>query len=309
LTDTSGQLLSGQAYHYSPFGEAIDHPAQPEAAHLFTGEYYDSDLSLYYLRARLYDPCLGRFTSCDPVDDQANKLHRYVYCGNDGVNAVDISGRSSLAEVQVVAAIKSVLVKIAVYSLKKIVTKTVKRSLLAVVGTFASYTLWRYWDVGTGTKIHYSLILKISHFEDLIQKNTSGGNTDWENVKNGLINKKKELGYGWNYRLSDNNLVGWDKFLHFCKGAHIEQKIGMFGFLSNLVYEWYAMRPGLFDHDPNTHNSKNCGHWGDHEKPFIWQDVEAGGFGGEFEEDWDHISNPDVDKYFLGKPDGYWEID
>jgi RHS repeat-associated protein len=94
LTDTNGQLLSGQAYHYSPFGEAIDHPAQPEAAHLFTGEYYDSELSLYYLRARLYDPTLGRFTSCDPVEDPANKLHRYVYCGNDGVNAVDWSGEN-----------------------------------------------------------------------------------------------------------------------------------------------------------------------------------------------------------------------
>ncbi len=33
----------------------------------FTGEQRDADSSLYYLRARYYDPATGRFLSRDPI--------------------------------------------------------------------------------------------------------------------------------------------------------------------------------------------------------------------------------------------------
>jgi len=92
LTDHDGNIL--QSYNYRPFGDLIEGPQTLSTNHLFTGEYLDTDLDYYYLRARYYDPTVGRFTSHDPVEDTNNKLHRYVYCGNDGVNGVDISGLS-----------------------------------------------------------------------------------------------------------------------------------------------------------------------------------------------------------------------
>jgi RHS repeat-associated protein len=34
----------------------------------YRGEQYDSDLGLYYLRARYYNPATGRFLSRDPEE-------------------------------------------------------------------------------------------------------------------------------------------------------------------------------------------------------------------------------------------------
>jgi len=91
LTNASGAIV--QSYNYRPFGEGIDHPGELSTNHLFTGEYYDSNLDYYYLRARYYSPGLGRFTGYDPVEDANNKLHKYVYCGNEPISNLDSSGQ------------------------------------------------------------------------------------------------------------------------------------------------------------------------------------------------------------------------
>ena len=44
-----------------------------------------------YLRARYYDPSIGRFISEDPIFDGDNW---YAYCGNDPINYIDPSGLS-----------------------------------------------------------------------------------------------------------------------------------------------------------------------------------------------------------------------
>ena len=64
----------------------------------FTGQYYDSEIDEYYLRARQYDPYIGRFTSRDPVlgkFEELLTLHKYLYCENDPVNLFDLDGASS----------------------------------------------------------------------------------------------------------------------------------------------------------------------------------------------------------------------
>jgi RHS repeat-associated protein len=90
LTDQDGNIL--QSYNYRPFGDFIEEPQTLSTNHLFTGEYYDSNLDYYYLRARYYSPGLGRFTGYDPIEDANNKLHRYAYCGNEPVSLIDLSG-------------------------------------------------------------------------------------------------------------------------------------------------------------------------------------------------------------------------
>ncbi len=66
-----------------------------------SGEQYDSDLGLYYLRARYYNPNTGRFMSRDP--EAGNRfspasLHKYLYAGGDPVNRIDPSGRAGVID-------------------------------------------------------------------------------------------------------------------------------------------------------------------------------------------------------------------
>ena len=63
------------------FGELSRSPSY------YRGEQYDSDLGLYYLRARYYNPATGRFLSRDPLDGQfwdPKTLHKYLYAGKPG---------------------------------------------------------------------------------------------------------------------------------------------------------------------------------------------------------------------------------
>jgi RHS repeat-associated protein len=94
---------------YSPFGELFttESAETTENPFKFTGQWYDSEIRQYYLRARQYSPYLGRFTSRDPVRGRLKKpmtLHTYLYCLNDPINNVDLSGEDAKALVAPVVA-------------------------------------------------------------------------------------------------------------------------------------------------------------------------------------------------------------
>jgi RHS repeat-associated protein len=57
--------------------------------YVYAGEYRDAETGLIYLRARYYDPGVGRFISEDPVRSGANW---YAYGANDPVNFFDPTG-------------------------------------------------------------------------------------------------------------------------------------------------------------------------------------------------------------------------
>ncbi|MCP4527456.1 MAG: RHS repeat-associated core domain-containing protein [Aestuariibacter sp.] len=65
----------------------------------YTGEHWDGDVGLLYLRARWYDPAIGRFLSEDPFPGFAalpQTQHAYVYVGNNPINLTDPSGQNPL---------------------------------------------------------------------------------------------------------------------------------------------------------------------------------------------------------------------
>ncbi|MDE6420825.1 MAG: RHS repeat-associated core domain-containing protein [Lachnospiraceae bacterium] len=56
----------------------------------YTGQQYDEFTEQYYLRARYYNPVLGRFMQEDVY--QGDGLNLYAYCGNNPVIYDDLSG-------------------------------------------------------------------------------------------------------------------------------------------------------------------------------------------------------------------------
>jgi RHS repeat-associated protein len=92
LVDTTGQIETN--YAYDPFGVPVmggdgSNPYQ------LTGEAWDAEVELLYLRARYYQPEVGRFITKDPwagVTGQPGTLNRFAYVTNSPANRVDPRG-------------------------------------------------------------------------------------------------------------------------------------------------------------------------------------------------------------------------
>ena len=93
ITDNSWNTVV--EYDYDVFGKAkvISWDANFENTRLYTGREYDTELWLYYNRARYYNPELARFISRDPIDIK-DDVNLYAYVGNNGVMFVDRMGTS-----------------------------------------------------------------------------------------------------------------------------------------------------------------------------------------------------------------------
>lgn len=81
------------ATDYEPFGKPF--AASGSEAYKYTGEKHDDPTGLVYLRARQYDPEIGRFVSADPVlgmPTMPQTLNRYSYAANNPPKHADQSG-------------------------------------------------------------------------------------------------------------------------------------------------------------------------------------------------------------------------
>lgn len=100
LTNPTG--VSTDSYAYSAYGALLARTGGSTNAYQFAGEQQDAESGLYYLRARYYEPKVGRFLSRDPIAGDERRplsLHKYLYAYGNPVNLTDPSGLSVLTDV------------------------------------------------------------------------------------------------------------------------------------------------------------------------------------------------------------------
>ncbi|MCD1260165.1 S8 family serine peptidase [Paenibacillus athensensis] len=100
LADGSGNVINQYAYDLwgNPLttSEAVTQPFR------YSGEMWDSSTNLQYLRARWYDPSMGRFISEDSYEGQIDNplsLNLYAYVSNNPLTHIDPSGHEAAPQI------------------------------------------------------------------------------------------------------------------------------------------------------------------------------------------------------------------
>jgi len=98
IKGSDGRVLN--TYDYDIWGNLLAGKVKEEMSNPFTyaGEMYDKESGFYYLRARYYDPGVGRFISEDTYKGQVDNplsLNRYTYVHNNPLKYVDPTGNAA----------------------------------------------------------------------------------------------------------------------------------------------------------------------------------------------------------------------
>ncbi len=110
LTNAAGTVTD--RYAYDACGNLLRKEGETENDFLYTGEQYNANTGLYYLRARYMDPSTGTFISMDSYQGSLYdpvSLHKYLYANANPVKYMDPTGYYSLVDMSVGMAGTSIL--------------------------------------------------------------------------------------------------------------------------------------------------------------------------------------------------------
>ncbi|GBG09342.1 hypothetical protein PAT3040_03986 [Paenibacillus agaridevorans] len=94
LRDSTGNL-SLNSYSYDIWGNLLTESETVANPFRYSGEFWDSTTELQYLRARWYDPSIGRFINKDTFEGELNNplsLNSYTYAHNNPLRYSDPTG-------------------------------------------------------------------------------------------------------------------------------------------------------------------------------------------------------------------------
>ncbi|WP_323141130.1 RHS repeat-associated core domain-containing protein [Massilia phyllosphaerae] len=96
---TNGKGLTQEVDTYNEYGV----PATSNRSRFqYTGQIALPDVGMYYYKARIYNPVLGRFMQTDPIGYQ-DDINLYAYVGGNPLSARDPSGKVAIAAPLVLA--------------------------------------------------------------------------------------------------------------------------------------------------------------------------------------------------------------
>jgi len=133
LTDAAGAITD--SYTYTAFGETEAQTGITPNGHLCTGEQFDPNLGFYYLRARYYNPGVGRFQNMDTFPGRVFEpvtLHKYLYANVNPTNMTDPSGLFGLRDIQAGFKVIGTLIRSAIPTFRTFLQKAGKAPKWAV---------------------------------------------------------------------------------------------------------------------------------------------------------------------------------
>lgn len=134
VTDTTGASVYG-ANTYDEFGNPG--PSNGGNGNVgrfqYTGQAWISEARLYYYKARMYSPILGRFMQTDPIG-YGDDVDLYAYVGNSPVDRVDYSGRDAA----IVVTAHKLTINLPVEFYGKAATKENKNIVISAIKSFWS---------------------------------------------------------------------------------------------------------------------------------------------------------------------------
>jgi len=89
---SNGAGVLAQTYTFDSFGRQTASSGSLTNPFRYTGREFDTETSLYFYRARYYDPNVGRFISEDPTGFDGGDVNVYRYSFNQPVLLIDPSG-------------------------------------------------------------------------------------------------------------------------------------------------------------------------------------------------------------------------
>jgi RHS repeat-associated protein len=92
ISDSSGNMVN--KYAYDAFGKILNQEEGIPNPFKYVGGFgvMDEGNGLFYMRARFYDPEVGRFINKDPIGFAGGDFNLYAYVQNDPINFIDPLG-------------------------------------------------------------------------------------------------------------------------------------------------------------------------------------------------------------------------